>query len=77
MEAPFHVNPLTQLLQTLLDSHILQHSFHEFFKLSKIAVVQVLGSMEDERTFSAFSFMKSKLRDHLNEHLNIVVGMYY
>jgi len=39
MEAPFHVNPLTRLLQTLLASHILQHFFPQFFKLVKIAVV--------------------------------------
>jgi hypothetical protein len=37
----------------------------------------VLSSMEDERTFSTISFMKSKLREHFNEHLNTVVGMYY
>jgi hypothetical protein len=39
--------------------------------------MQMLGSMEDEWTFSTLSFMKSKLRNHLNEHLNNVVGMYY
>ncbi len=76
MEAPFHVNPLTQLWRTLEASRILWHSFPEFFKLAKIAIVQMLGLVEDDRTFSTFSFMKSKLRNHLNEHLNIVVGMY-
>jgi hypothetical protein len=44
--------------------------------LSKIAIVQVLGLVECEQTFSTLSFMKSKLRNHLNEHLNIVVRMY-
>jgi hypothetical protein len=38
--------------------------------------MQMLGSMEDEWTFSTISFMKSKLGNHLNEHLNGVVGMY-
>jgi len=37
----------------------------------------MLGLVEDDQTFSTFSFMKSKLRNHLNEHLNIVVGMYF
>jgi hypothetical protein len=32
--------------------------------------------MEDEWTFSTLSFIKSKLENHLNEHLNIDVGMY-
>jgi hypothetical protein len=75
MEAPFHVNPLTWLLQTLLAYHILQHSFPKFFKLVKIAIVQVLGSMEDERTFSTISLMKCKLKEHFNEHLNTIVGI--
>jgi hypothetical protein len=54
MEAPFHVNPLTQLWRILEASYILQHSFLEFFKLAKIAIVQMLGSMENEWTFSFF-----------------------
>jgi len=51
--------------------------FSQVFELAKIAIVQVLGSMEDERTFSTFSFMKFKLRNYFNEHLNNVVGIYY
>jgi hypothetical protein len=43
----------------------------------KIVVIQMLGLVEDERTFSTISFMKSKLRNRLNEHLNIAVGMYF
>jgi hypothetical protein len=58
MEAPFHVNPLTWLRRTLEASHIFWHSFPKFFKLAKIATVQMLGSVEDDRTFSTFSFMK-------------------
>jgi hypothetical protein len=77
MEAPFHVNPLTWLWWTLEASCILRHFFLEFFKLVEIAIVQMLGLMEDDQTFSTFSFMKSKLRNRFNEHLNIVVGMYF
>jgi hypothetical protein len=40
--------------------------------LAKIAAIQ----MENGWTFSTHSFMKSNSRNHLNEHLNIVVGMY-
>jgi hypothetical protein len=76
MEAPFHVNPLVQLWWTLEASCILRYSFLEFLKLVKIAIVQMLGLVEDEQTFSTISFMKSKLKNHLNEHLNIVMGMY-
>ncbi len=76
MEAPFHVNPFIRFWCTSEASHIWQHVFSKFFKLAKIIVIQVLGSVEDERTFSTLSFMKSTLKNHLNEHLNIVVGMY-
>jgi hypothetical protein len=77
MEAPFHVNPITQFWHILEASCILRHSFPEFFKLVEIATMQVLGSLKDEKTFSTFFFMKSKLKNHLNEHLHIVVGMYF
>jgi hypothetical protein len=38
--------------------------------------MQVLGFVEDEQIFSTLSFMNSKLRNSLNEHLHIIVGMY-
>jgi hypothetical protein len=37
--------------------------------------MQVLGLVEDEQTFS--TFMKPKLRNHFNEHLHMVVEMYF
>jgi len=76
MEAPFHVNPLTQFWKTLKVFRILKHSFLECFKLAKIASVQVLGLVEDKCTFSTLSFMKSKLKNCLNEHLHTIVGVY-
>ncbi len=73
MRASFPVNPLTQLWQTLVEtSRILKHSFFQTKKNCNSASV---GVMEDE-TFSTLSFMKSRLRNCLNEHLHIVVGMY-
>jgi hypothetical protein len=39
-------------------------------------MVQVLYLVEHEQTFSTFFFMKSKLKNHLNEHLHIVAEMY-
>ncbi len=77
MDAPFHANPLIQLWRILEASWILWHSFLEFFKLAKIAVMQMLGLVENEQTFFIHSFMKCKLGNHFNEHLNDVVGMYF
>jgi hypothetical protein len=36
--------------------------------------MMVLGSVQDERTFSTVSFMKSRLRNHLDTHLALVAG---
>ncbi len=67
IEALVHVNPFTQLWRMLEASCILKHSFLECLKLAKITLMQVLGLMEDEHTFSTLTFMKSKLRNCLNE----------
>jgi hypothetical protein len=69
MEAPFHVNPLIWLWHALEAFQILQHSFSKLFKPTSIKIVQVPRSMEDVQTSSTFSFMKSKLKNHLSEHL--------
>jgi len=39
-------------------------------------MVMVLGNVEDERCFSTLSFVKSKLRNKLTTHLDLVVCMY-
>jgi len=77
MEAPFHVNSLNQLWPALKALWILQHSFSKLFKPTNITIVQVPRSMEDEQTSSTFSFMKSKLKNHVNEHWKMFIGMYY
>jgi len=44
--------------------------------LPKIVAIQILGSVEDEHTFSTFSFMESKLQNKLCQHFAIIVGMF-
>ncbi len=46
------------------------------FRLIELAIIMVLGNVEDERTFSTITFMKSKLRNQLTTHLDFVVRMY-
>jgi hypothetical protein len=66
------LNPLTKLWKQL-DAN----SFPEYIKLAEIAMVHVLGSVEDERAFSSLTFLKDKLRNRLDgDHLGIVVGMH-
>ena len=45
-------------------------------KIAELAVVTVLRSIEDERTFSTLSFMKNKLRNRLSTYLPLVVGIH-
>jgi signal transduction histidine kinase len=55
---------------------ILKDMISKYFKLIEFVIVVVLGSVEDERTFSIITFMKSKLRNLLTTNLDRVVKMY-
>jgi hypothetical protein len=39
-------------------------------------MVQVLGSMEGEKTFNNLAFMKNQLQNHLTTYLDICVCMF-
>jgi hypothetical protein len=70
------INPLTKLWRVVENSSMLRHGLSEYIKLAEIAVVLILGSVEDERMFSTLSFMKDKLRNRLQTHLLLVVSMH-
>jgi hypothetical protein len=70
------INPLMKLWRVVETSSMLRHGLSEYIKLAEIAVVLVLGSVEDEWTFSTLSFMKDKLRNRLQTHLPLVVSMH-
>jgi hypothetical protein len=72
----FGVNPLSRLWQKLSSNALLASKLSEFVKLAEIAAVTVLGSVEDERTFSTLNYVKSKVRNNLQEHLDLVVRMF-
>jgi hypothetical protein len=71
------VNPIVKLWCRLSSVVVLMKIMFEYFKVVEMAMVQVLGSIENERISSTFSFTKSKLRNQLVKHLPIVVGMYF
>jgi hypothetical protein len=77
LEAPFDINPMSRLWR-MLDANIaLTSQFSEYVKLAQIALVHVLGSVEDEQCFSSLIFLKDKLRNRLlSDHLSVVMGMY-
>jgi hypothetical protein len=48
----------------------------EWLKLIELSMAMVLGSVKDERCFSNLRFMKSKLKNRLTTHLDLVVKMF-
>lgn len=76
MEKHVIVNPLTKLWKNCGTSGWLQDTILEWFKLAKIAPVQVLGFVEDEGTFSTVTFSKEKLRNCLSDYLEAAVADY-
>jgi hypothetical protein len=74
MQKPHHVNPVTKLWRSINANSYLKHSLSEYLKVAEIAIVMVLGSVQDERTFSTVSFMKTKLRNRLTTNLPMVVA---
>jgi len=55
------LNPVTKLWMGIILFPFWVKKLNEYNKLVDIAMVQVLGFVEDERTFNNLSFMKSKL----------------
>ncbi len=45
-------------------------------KVAKFVVVQIMGFMENERTFLTLTFMKVRLENKLCEHLDLVIHIY-
>jgi hypothetical protein len=69
-------NPLCVLWHKVAASTYLAGSLQNFCKLAKIAVVTAFTSVEDERTFSTLAWMKSKVRNRLDAHLDCTLRLY-
>jgi hypothetical protein len=55
---------------------IFNHILFEFIKLVEIVVIQMFASIEDEQAFSMINFMKNKLWNCLNIHLDMCTRFY-
>jgi len=73
MTPPYKQNPLIRLWQIFSANQILLVAFLEYFKMAELAMVLVLSSVEDEKTFSVVGIMKSKVRNKLTDHLALCV----
>ena len=69
-------NPLTCIWRTISTSKVLSSSFPEYLKLAKVGLVQVIGSVEDERCFSALNFIKNKNCHCLTKNLELSMRIF-
>jgi hypothetical protein len=73
---PTIINPVTHMWRVIHASQLLFNVFFEYLKVVEIAMVHVLGYVEDERCFNFVAFLKNRMRNRLNNHLQLVVSMY-
>jgi hypothetical protein len=73
---PFDLNLLTKMWHLVTTFRVFLSSFSKYVKLVELAMVQIIGSVEDEKCFSILALMKSKLRNMLTTHLTLVVCMF-
>jgi hypothetical protein len=51
MDQPMDVNSMSKLWNKLFPNALLCAQLSKFMNMAKLVVVQIMGSMEDERTF--------------------------
>jgi hypothetical protein len=73
MKKPFDVNLVTMLWRNLLLRFMKSKSWSTS---SWLAIVQVISSIENECYFYTLTFMKTKLRNRLTMHLELVIRMF-
>jgi hypothetical protein len=67
----------TQFWRGMSGSPATRAAISEWLELGQLGLVQVHGSMEDERMFSAMAYLKNKYRTRLKElHLNVAAHLF-
>jgi hypothetical protein len=67
------LNLVSRLWKKLTSNVLLCAHLSKFLKVVELVVVQIMGSVEDEKTFSTLTFMKTRLQNKFCEHLDLVV----
>jgi hypothetical protein len=65
-------NPVSKLWMKIRSSPIMAHKLSECIKLDEIVLTQVLGFLEDERTFNNLAYMKTSYEiacQHILSHV--------
>jgi hypothetical protein len=66
------LNPLSKLWKKLSNNALLSTYANEFMKVIKLVVIQIMGFVEDERTYLTLTFMKRRFQNRLYGHLDFV-----
>lgn len=73
LEKPITKNPMAIMWRKLgLNSFVMTRISNKYFKLVEIAMMQTLGTIEDEWTFCNLMFVKNKLRNMLTTNMDMV-----
>jgi len=59
------LNLMSKLWKKISNNVLSCAQLFEFMKLAGLDVVQIMGFVENERTFSTLTFMKIRLQNHL------------
>jgi hypothetical protein len=70
------LNLISRLWKKLTSNVVLWACVFEFMTVVELVMVQIMGSIEDERTFFTLTFMKMRLWNRHCEHLDLVVHMF-
>jgi len=76
MTKPRDENLVIKLWHQLTTNNLFIQHLSKFMQFVGLTIVQVIGSVEDERTFSTLTFMKSTLQNQLARHLDIAIRMF-
>ena len=68
--------PTTVVWQRMTGCSSFAHTFSEYHKGANLALTMIGGSVEEERTFSGMNFLKSKLRNRLDGHLDMCMRFF-
>jgi hypothetical protein len=64
------------LWRTFTFSQILENKIPKYIKLVELAIVQIIGFVEDKHCFSTLTFMTTESWDPLTMHLELVILMF-
>ncbi len=70
------LNLVSKFWKKLCSNVLLCARLFELMKVVELIVVQIMGFVKDERTFSTLTFMKTRLWHRLCEHLDLLVRMF-